>query len=109
MSRPFDESSSARRRKPPDTSPFHAQPSAVGSPTGSRRRTTITFYLTDALRNRARSAYRATSFSERDSSWSEMLTKALLAEVERRELEHNGGEPFVITDEPLTPGRPIGF
>ncbi|WP_431246194.1 ParB family protein [Leifsonia xyli] len=74
-----------------------------------KKRTTVTFYLTDAMRNRARAAYRQTSFDERDSSWSEMLNKALLAEVERRELAYNGGEAFVGNDEPLTPGRPIGF
>lgn len=73
------------------------------------RRTTITFYLTEGLRNRARAAYRSTSFEERDSSWSEMLSKALATEVERRERAHNDGRRFVGSDEPLTPGRPIGF
>jgi hypothetical protein len=76
---------------------------------GSRQRTTITFYLSDTLRNRARAAYRHTSFEERDGSWSEMLNKALLAEVERRERVHNHGLPFTGSEEPLTPGRPIGY
>ena len=75
----------------------------------AKKRTTVTFYLTPAMRNRARAAYRHTSFGERDSSWSEMLNKALLAEVERREAEYNGGDAFVGNDEPLTPGRPIGY
>jgi hypothetical protein len=74
-----------------------------------KKRTTVTFYITEAMRNRARAAYRQTSFDERDSSWSEMLTKALLAEVQRREAEYNGGRVFVGNEEPLTPGRPIGF
>ena len=74
-----------------------------------RRRTTITFYLSELLRNRARAAYRVTSFAEQDVSWSDMLGKALLAEVERRELVHNYGDEFVGGEEPLTPGRPIGF
>ena len=74
-----------------------------------KKRTTVTFYLTEAMRNRARAAYRQTSFDERDSSWSEMLNKALLAEVQRREAEYNGGRAFVGNEEPLTPGRPIGF
>lgn len=73
------------------------------------RRTTITFYLTQDLRNRARAAYRSTSFAEKDTSWSEMLTKALLTEVERRERDHNGGAEFSGGAEPLSPGRPIGF
>lgn len=72
-------------------------------------RTTVTFYLTEALRNRARAAYRSTSFAEKDTSWSEMLGKALLAEVERRERHHNDGETFEGGSEPLSPGRPIGF
>ncbi len=76
---------------------------------GGRRRTTITFYLPDVLRNRARAAYRVTSFEEQDASWSDMLSKALLAEVERRERIHNLGERFAGGEEPLTPGRPIGF
>lgn len=110
MSRSSDESSPVRRRKPPDSGFFRVATNATTpSATPARRRTTITFYLSETLRNRARSAYRATSFAERDSSWSEMLNKALLAEVERRELEHNDGELFVASDEPLTPGRPIGF
>ncbi|MFP3467287.1 ParB family protein [Leifsonia sp. SIMBA_070] len=74
-----------------------------------KKRTTVTFYLTDAMRNRARAAYRQTSWDERDTSWSEMLNKALLAEVQRRERAYNGGRVFVGNDKPLTPGRPIGF
>lgn len=110
MSRSSDESSPGPRHKPPDTAAFRAQHTALTGPTAARtRRTTITFYLTEGLRNRARAVYRATSFAERDSSWSEMLNKALLAEVERRELEHNDGQLFAASDEPLTPGRPIGF
>jgi hypothetical protein len=95
--------------KPSEASGFRSPSTTVTPATTKRQRTTITFYLSDSLRNRARSAYRATSFAERDGSWSEMLTKALLAEVERRELEHNDGKPFSASEEPLTPGRPIGF
>jgi hypothetical protein len=91
------------------TAEFRTAPSAVPGASDSSRRTTITFYIPEALRNRARTAYRSTSFAEKDSSWSEMLNKALLAEVERRELEHNDGATFEGGAEPLTPGRPIGF
>jgi hypothetical protein len=85
-------------------------PASSAAPAKPRKkRTTVTFYLTDAMRNRARAAYRQTSFNERDSSWSEMLNKALLAEVQRREQAYNGGEVFVGNDDPLTPGRPIGY
>lgn len=72
------------------------------------RRATITFYLTQALRNRARAAYRLTSSVENDSTYSEMLSKALIAELERREALHNRGVPFTGGEEPLAPGRPIG-
>ena len=90
-------------------SEFRLQPTTVAGVTGLSRRTTITFYLTEGLRNRARAAYRATSFEEKDSSWSEMLNKALITEIERRETLYNDGAEFVGNDEPLTPGRPIGF
>ncbi|ANF32244.1 hypothetical protein A0130_11685 [Leifsonia xyli] len=82
---------------------------APPTPKVPKKRTTVTFYLTDAMRNRARAAYRQTSYDERDTSWSEMINKALLAEVQRRERAYNGGQAFVGNDEPLTPGRPIGF
>jgi hypothetical protein len=75
----------------------------------SRRRATITFYIGEALRDRARAAYRSTSFAERDTSWSEMLAKALLTEVERREAEHNDGDRFTGDPGPLRPGRPIRY
>jgi hypothetical protein len=86
-----------------------ARPTAVAGTLTTDRRTTVTFYLSETLRNRARAAYRSTSFEERDSSWSEMLNKALIAEVERREAEYNRGEMFTASEAPLTPGRPIGF
>jgi hypothetical protein len=89
---------------------FRALPTIIiaGAATTSPR-TTITFYLPEVLRSRARAAYRSTSFEEKDSSWSEMLNKALLAEVQRREDAHNAGEMFAGNDEPLTPGRPIAY
>jgi len=92
---------------PADGPPAPAEVTSPQRPV--KKRTTVTFYLTEAMRNRARAAYRQTSFDERDSSWSEMLNKALLAEVQRREAEYNGGRVFVGNEEPLTPGRPIGF
>jgi hypothetical protein len=88
---------------------FRAHPTAVAEKSAAPRRTSVTFYLSEGLRNRARAAYRSTSFAERDTSWSEMLNKALIAEVERREAAYNGGETFAASKEPLSPGRPIGF
>ena len=69
-------------------------------------RTTITVYLPHSLRNRARAAYRATSGDERDLSWSEFVGKAVLAEVERREREHNEGLPYEGGALPLGAGAP---
>lgn len=88
---------------------FRAHPTVIAGAATTSPRTTITFYLPEGLRSRARAAYRSTSFEEKDSSWSEMLNKALLAEVQRREDAHNAGEMFAGNDEPLTPGRPIAF
>ena len=75
----------------------------------AEKRTSVTFYLTESLRNRARAAYRSTAFNERDTSWSDMLMKALAAEVERRETLYNDGEEYPGHNRPLAPGRPIGF
>ncbi|HEV7184456.1 MAG TPA: hypothetical protein VGN33_08155 [Leifsonia sp.] len=88
---------------------YRATPTTVAAENTKSPRTTITFYLTEALRNRARATYRATSFLEKDTSWSEMLNKALLAEVQRREREHNADQLFKANGDALTPGRPIGF
>ena len=103
-STPPDEASTAA-----DAPELCASATPESAATSPKKRITITFYLTDAMRNRARAAYRQTSYSERDASWSAMINKALLAEVERRELAYNDGEAFVGNDEPLTPGRPIGY
>ncbi|GAA1448348.1 ParB family protein [Leifsonia poae] len=77
--------------------------------TTNAARTTITFYIPGPLRDRARAAYRSTSFAEKDTSWSEMLTKALVVEVERREAQYNHGDRYTGGEAPLSPGRPITF
>ncbi|WP_348789645.1 hypothetical protein [Leifsonia sp. NPDC080035] len=87
---------------------FRLPSATVAEPSHRIARTTVTFYLPDELRNRARAAYRSTSNVEGDRSWSEMVGKALLAEVQRRETLHNGGRAFIGSDAPLPPGRPIG-
>jgi hypothetical protein len=106
---------SAAREKAASASAFQAKPTtvpdapkAVPRSTMAPGRTSITFYLPERLRNRARTAFRATRAEETDHSWSDMLTKALIAEVERREEAHNEGKKFIGTDERLKAGRPIG-
>ena len=69
----------------------------------------VTFYIPPALRNRTRAAYRATSMAEGDSSWSDLVRKALVAELERREREHNNGGVYEGDDAPLRPGRPTAW
>jgi hypothetical protein len=71
-------------------------------------RVTVTFYIDDGLRHRAKAAYRHTCADEQDASWSDMITKALAAEVRRREGLYNAGRAFEGDTERLTPGRPIG-
>ena len=68
----------------------------------------MTTYLSAATRDRARATYRATSHLEGDKSWSDFVERAILAEVERRELSHNAGERYEGDSSPLPVGRPLG-
>ena len=70
-------------------------------------RSAITTYLSQSVRQRARATYRATNHLEGDTSWSDFVETAILAEVERRENEHNGGEHYAGDPAPLSPGRPL--
>ena len=65
-------------------------------------------YLSHRTRDRARATYRATSHLEGDKSWSEFVERAILAEVERREITHNAGERYQADSSPLPAGRPLG-
>ncbi len=67
----------------------------------------MTTYLSAATRDRARATYRATSHLEGDESWSDFVERAVLAEVERRELTHNAGEKYKGDSSPLPVGRPL--
>ena len=65
----------------------------------------MTVSIPAALRNRARAAYRATSYAEGDNTWSHFVAKAIEAETARREIEHNGGEMYPSWGENLPGGR----
>lgn len=65
----------------------------------------MTVSIPSALRNRARAAYRATSYTEGDNTWSHFVTKAIEAETARREAEHNRGEMYPSWEEKLPGGR----
>ncbi|WP_369828612.1 hypothetical protein [Cryobacterium sp. M91] len=67
----------------------------------------MTTYLSAQTRYRARATYRATSHLEGDKSWSDFVERAIKAEVERRELLHNAGEPYEGDSSPLPVGRPL--
>lgn len=65
----------------------------------------MTVSIPAALRNRARAAYRATSYAEGDNTWSHFVTKAIEAETARREAEHNHGAMYPSWGENLPGGR----
>lgn len=67
--------------------------------------TNMTVTIPAALRNRARAAYRATSYAEGDNTWSHFVVKAIEAETARREAEHNEGEMYPSWGENLPGGR----
>lgn len=65
----------------------------------------MTVSIPAALRNRARAAYRATSYAEGDNTWSHFVAKAIEAETSRREAEHNEGQMYPSWGEKLPGGR----
>ena len=54
--------------------------------------------------NRARAAYRATSYAEGDNTWSHFVAKAIEAETTRREADHNEGQMYPSWGENLPRG-----
>lgn len=67
----------------------------------------VSVYLPKDLRRAAVAAFKATAHLEADQSWSDMIEKAVRAEVKRREKAHNGGKPFPGGEGKLTPGRSV--
>ncbi|MHA7223299.1 hypothetical protein ACX80S_13375 [Arthrobacter sp. RHLT1-20] len=65
----------------------------------------MTVSIPAALRNRARAAYRTTSYVERDNTRSHFVEKAIEAETARREAEHNECEMYPSWGENLPGGR----
>lgn len=78
---------------------------AKDEPKTTSKLANMTVSLPEALRNRARAAYRATSYAEGDNTWSHFVAKAIEAETTRREAEHNGGEMYPSWTENLPGGR----
>lgn len=89
------------------TTPAPTTGEASREPAATTDRVKVSVYLDAQLRDAARAAYRATAHLEKDASWSDMIEKAVTAEVERRQLVYNDGEPFPGSRDKLTPGRTI--
>ncbi|WP_401001036.1 hypothetical protein [Agromyces sp. GXQ0307] len=85
--------------------PRKSKPTPKRSATADTGKGTVTFYMPHSDRERARATFKATAHLEGDESFSDFLTKAVNAEVARRELEHGG--PFAGGDRPLPTGRPM--
>lgn len=68
----------------------------------------VAAYFSEANRDRARAAFRATQHREFDESFSAFVELAVMNEVARREREYNDGKPFATTGGNLRAGRPLG-
>lgn len=101
---------SANNRTPapaePAGPPVPSEPSA-NPQAGKQTNKAVTVYISPAVYTQARLAYKATSSAEGDRNWSQFVEKAIASEIDRRAQRHNGGDPFLGVDAPLSPGRPL--
>lgn len=67
----------------------------------------VTVSIPAELRNRSRAAFRATQHLEDDESYSDFVSKAIDAEISRRETVHNNGNRYEGGDRALASGRPM--
>lgn len=82
-------------------------PAAPVSSTADVGKQNVTVSLPADLRNRSRAAFRATQHLEDDESYSDFVSKAIEAEITRRETAHNGGVRYEGGDRALASGRPM--
>jgi hypothetical protein len=103
------EASSARRTASPGTRTPRKSPKARQRVSESipGPKATMTVYVENDVRDRSRAVFRATQHLEDDASYSDMISKAILAEVLRREGLYNEGEPFTGGHNRLPTGRPM--
>jgi hypothetical protein len=92
----------AREPKPPKIAPAVAV-----SSTADVGKQNVSVSLPADLRNRSRAAFRATQHLEDDESYSDFVSKAIEAEIVRREIAHNGGARYEGGDRALASGRPM--
>lgn len=69
----------------------------------------VSYYMPTDDVTRAKAAYTATNGQEKDHSWSDFITRAVLTEVKRREDLYNEGDRFQGNGRNLAPGRKIQF
>ncbi len=91
----------ARKRAAPKA------PTGQPAPQADAPKVQINFYIDAETRASARAAYKATGHAEGDDSFSDFVSKAVAAEVQRRQDAYNGGAKFTPDDRKLTPGRPL--
>lgn len=77
----------------------------VDSTRAKPNRVQQTIYMEPGNRDRAKAAFLQTNHLEGGLSWSEFVENAVLAEVQRRERQYNGGVPFAPDAQKLRPGR----
>lgn len=83
------------------------RPAGAPAPAPEAPKRSMTVYIDGGLRQRSRAAFQATRTSESDESYSDMIAKAIEAEVARREAAYNDGRPFAGGAAPLPSGRPL--
>jgi len=91
----------------PATPASEEAPKAKKSAEATTAKRTLTVYVGGEVRQRARAAYKATNYEERDATWSDFVEKAIQAETERRERKYNHGKQFEGGAERLRGGRPL--
>lgn len=96
----------AARKAPQPKRTTESKPSKTPS-TADDAKERVTAYMPARLRERAVAAFKATAHLEADDSWSDFLVRSVQTEVERREAQHNNGQPFEGTAKRLPAGRPL--
>ncbi|MDS0246987.1 ParB family protein [Microbacterium aurantiacum] len=93
---------------PAPTPRTKARPATLAQAPTEEAKESMSVRVRTSIRARSRAAYRATNVLEADESYSDMIEKAIEAEVRRRELAHNDGKPFAANTASLPAGRPLG-
>ena len=96
------EPATRRASKPSTTKRRAKKPASVGEE-GKR---SMSVYVPASVQERAKAAYKRTHVDEDETSWSEFVEHAIVAETKRREEIYNGGQPFA-GDSRLPTGRPL--